>query len=145
MKTRVLQDEITETMAKWQRVEERAVAATGQVMEQTANPLIRLIMEIIQRDSQMHSRVQAFVASSLSTEAVSLAPDELEKVSGLLTKHAAVEEQMLDGVEALLSEVKGKKLLVQEYLLNYLVEDERKHCALLAALDSIKKGLYPYG
>jgi len=36
-------------------------------------------------------------------------------------------------------------MVVQEYLLNYLQEDEQKHDHLLSALEKIKKGMYPYG
>jgi hypothetical protein len=47
-------------------------------------------------------------------------------------------------VESLLSELKGKKMMVEEYFLNFLVADETKHCKMLAALDTFKRGLYPY-
>ena len=35
-------------------------------------------------------------------------------------------------------------MLVQEYLLNYLLVDEKKHDSLLAQLEAVKKGMYPY-
>ena len=35
-------------------------------------------------------------------------------------------------------------MLVQEYLINYLLMDEEKHNKVLEHLDSIKKGMYPY-
>ena len=41
--------------------------------------------------------------------------------------------------------LKGKNMIVQEYLLNYLLEDEKKHAAMLEALAGIKRGMYPYG
>ena len=36
-------------------------------------------------------------------------------------------------------------MLVQAYLLEYLLEDERKHNKLLERLVDIQKGMYPYG
>jgi hypothetical protein len=33
---------------------------------------------------------------------------------------------------------------IQEYLLNYLWDDEKKHEALLSILDKVKGGMYPY-
>ena len=36
-------------------------------------------------------------------------------------------------------------MLVQEYLLKYLAEDEKKHNRMLAGLKKIKDGMYPYG
>jgi len=43
-----------------------------------------------------------------------------------------------------LEALKGKKMLVQEYLLRYLLEDEKKHNKILADLEKIKADSYPY-
>ena len=50
-------------------------------------------------------------------------------------------DEFTDGTSAL----KGKKMVVQEYLLRYLLEDENKHNHMLDLLAIIKKGMYPYG
>jgi hypothetical protein len=47
--------------------------------------------------------------------------------------------------EKALSALKGKKMVVQEYLLDYLLIDENKHNKILDTLGTIKKGMYPYG
>jgi hypothetical protein len=36
-------------------------------------------------------------------------------------------------------------MLCQSYLIEYLLEDETKHNNLLGRLESIQKGMYPYG
>jgi len=46
-----------------------------------------------------------------------------------------------DSLEA----IKGRKMVVQAYLLKHLLQDERKHDAILEMLSTIKKGMYPYG
>ena len=144
MKTKQLEQEITARMRQWQQTENRAVVITGQMMEKTQNPLLRLVMEIIQRDSQLHHRVQQFIIDSLEGKAVSLSPEELGVISSLVGKHKRVEDDMLCQVGELLKELKGKRLLAQEYFLNFLLADEEKHCKMLAALDTFKKGIYPY-
>ena len=58
MSTKEIQDQIVKNMQEWKKVENASVASTGKVIEKTENPIIRLIMEIIQRDSQMHYRIQ---------------------------------------------------------------------------------------
>ena len=113
-------------------------------MAKTENPLIRLVMEIVQRDSQLHHRVQQFVIDSLESKPVNLSVDELGTISEMIDNHLAIENQMVELVDQALESVKDKKMIVQEYLLNFLVEDEKKHAAMLKALDSIKKGMYPY-
>lgn len=42
-----------------------------------------------------------------------------------------------------LETLKGKKMVIQEYLLHYLQEDEEKHNNLLRRLEIIKKGMTP--
>jgi hypothetical protein len=144
MTTKEIQEKLVDTMHKWQKIEDAAVDSTSKILEQSQNPLIRLVMEIIQADSRMHRRVQEFIASTLSEKAVSLTPEELGTVSEAIEKHNAIEKQMVNYVDDTLNELKGKKMLVQEYLLNYLWDDEKKHEALLSILDKIKEGMYPY-
>jgi hypothetical protein len=142
--TKELQEHLVETMRHWQKIENASVASTGRVIEKTENPLIRLVMEIIQADSQMHHRVQELIASTLVREPVTLTPEEMTAVWEGIEKHIELEKQMVGYVEQTLAEIKGRKMLVQEYLLNYLRNDEKKHDSLLAALEGIKKGMYPY-
>ena len=74
MSTKELQQEILSTMKRWQKIEFSALASTGQIIEKTDNPVVRLVMEIIQRDSQMHYRIQEWIADSLEFKTVSSTP-----------------------------------------------------------------------
>jgi hypothetical protein len=145
MSTKEVQEQIVANMRNWQKVENASVASTGKVIEQTQNPIVRLVMEIIQRDSQMHYRVQDLIADSLSTKAMSLTPDELADVWEMIEHHIELEKKTVELAEAALKALKGKKMVVQEYLLHYLLEDETKHNNVLKQLEIIKDGMYPYG
>lgn len=145
MSTKEVQEQIIANMRSWQKVENASVASTGNVIEMTENPIIRLIMEIIQRDSQMHYRVQELIAESLESETVTLTPEELAKVWDKIEKHIEIEEKTVELAKEALEVLKGKKMVVQEYLLNYLLMDENKHNRILGSLETIKKGMYPYG
>jgi hypothetical protein len=144
MSVKEIQEKLAESMKKWQAIENASIASTGKVIGQTKNPLIRLVMEIIQSDSRTHHMVQGFIYASLRHEAVSLTPEELAAVWDQIEKHNELEKKMVSYVKDLLEMLKNKKMIVQEYLLNYLKEDERKHLDMLNALNSIKKGAYPY-
>lgn len=144
MSTKELQENLKDKMAKWQQIEDASVASTAQIISKTKNPLIRQIMEIILQDSKQHYRVQRFIRDSLEM-AYSLNPDELGDIWGAIEEHLALEKRMVGFVEEALDSLKGKKMLVVEYLLNYLKADEAKHDKLLEDLSAIKKGMYPYG
>ena len=140
-----IQEKIISNMQIWQKVENASVASTGRVIEKTENPIVRLVMEVIQRDSQMHYRVQEWIAESLTRKAVSLAPDEVGDVWGMIEDHIDLEKRTLQLAEQSLEAIKGSKgMLVQAYLLEYLLEDEKKHNGLLERLMKIQKGMYPY-
>jgi len=143
MSSRNVQEEIVSNMRKWQKVEDASVSSTGQVIEKTDNPLVRLVMEIIQRDSQLHYQVQQFIADSIEHKAVSLTPDELGQVWGMIEKHIEIEKKTVELGEQAIAALKGQQgMIVQEYLINYLLTDERKHNELLSRMDDIKRGVY---
>jgi hypothetical protein len=131
-------------MKRWQKVENASVASTSKVMDNTDNPVIAMVMEVIQRDSQMHHRIQEFIAESLTTRTMTLEPEELGKIWSMVEDHIELEKKTVELAEEALGALKGKKMLIQEYLLKYLLEDELKHNHLLEQLEAIKRGMYPY-
>ncbi len=145
MSTKELQQEIVSSMKKWQQIENSTIAVTGQIIEKTDNPIIHLVMEIIQRDSQMHYLVQQWIADSFESKTVNLTPEELGKIWDTIERHIELEKKSVETAEQSLASLKGKSMVIQTYLLNYLLEDEKKHNNLLASLESIKIKMYPYG
>jgi len=145
MFTKELRDVIASDMKRWQKVEDTSIASTGRIIEKTDNPVVRLVMEIIQRDSQMHHRIQGWIADSLTGKTVALSPDELADVWDMIELHIEVEKKAIEFAREALASLKGKKMAVQEYLLNYLLADEEKHDKMLRELEGIKQGMYPYG
>ena len=56
----------------------------------------------------------------------------------MIEEHVKIEKQMVEIVQNALGCVKGNKMALQEYLLEYLREDEIKHNTLLKKLETIK-------
>ena len=145
MSMKEVQSKIVQNMRQWQKIENASVASTGNIIAKTDNPIIRLIMEIIQRDSQMHYRIQEMIADSLEKTTISLTPEELGTVWEMIEKHIELEKKTVALAIESLEALKGKKMVVVEYLLDYLRIDEEKHNQVLETLSTIKKGMYPYG
>jgi ribosome-binding protein aMBF1 (putative translation factor) len=127
MKVKEIQENLAATMKSWQKVENAAIASTAKVMEKTGNP------------------VKEVVRMSLEDEALSLTPEELSEIWDMVEQHIKIEKKTLGLAREALSAIKGKKMVVQEYLLDYLMKDEEKHNTLLENLEKIKSGMYPYG
>jgi hypothetical protein len=145
LSTKEVQQELVKSMKDWRELENATVAITARAMEKTQNSIIRLIMEVIQSDSQMHYRVQEWISDSIESKAVSLTPEEIGDVWSIIEKHIELEKKSVAMAEQTLATLKGKSMVVQSYLLNYLLQDENKHVNLLTSLDNIKKKMYPYG
>ena len=145
MPTKEIQQQIIANMKKWQKIEDATVATTGMIIEKTDNPIVHLVMEIIQRDSQMHYRLQEWIANSLESKTVTLTYDELDRIWSLIERHIELEKKTVAMAEQSLEAIKGKKMVIQEYFLSYLAEDEKKHKNLLLHLEGIKKGMRASG
>lgn len=142
--TKEMQEKLVERLGQWQKIEDRSVESTNKILSETDHPLLRLVMEIIQQDSKMHRRVQQLVIDCFTRQPVHMTPDELAEVWTSIEDHVALEKRMITSVREALDAVRGKKELVPEYLLSYLLADEQKHDQLLSDLENIKRGMYPY-
>jgi len=139
------QEKIVANMKQWKKIENASVSSTGKIIEKSNNPIVRLVMEIIQRDSLMHYRVQEMIADSLESKTLTLTPEELAEVWGMIEDHVNLEKKTIELAKDSLEGIgKAKGMLVQAYLLEYLLKDEQKHEEILANLEKIKGGMYPY-
>ena len=142
MTTKERQGRLVEILGAWQQIESRSMAQCGDIADRTRNPVIRLVMEIIRRDSAMHHRVQQFIIESIQKEAVSLTVEDLEAVWGAIEAHIEAERETERLVAEARQALAGTKDVVQQYLLSYLAVDEKKHDELLEGLNLIKRGMY---
>jgi transcriptional regulator GlxA family with amidase domain len=138
---KVLEANLIKTMKEWQGVEDESIKVSRAVQARTDNPLVRLVMEIIAHDSAMHRRVQQFIIDSAEKTAVTLRPEELEEIWSQIDQHIKEERKTIKLAEQAKA---SSRAYVQRYLLNYLLEDERKHDMLLERLEEIKNRMYPY-
>ena len=98
MSTKEIQEKLVGRMKAWQIVEDASVKSTNEIMEKSGNPLIKLVMEIINRDSQLHKKVQAFVVDMYEKQAVSLTPEEMGDIWESIEKHVQLEKKMVGHV-----------------------------------------------
>jgi hypothetical protein len=138
-----LRQQIVSGMKRWEGIEDAALASASSIIEKTRNPFIRLVMEIIRRDTETHRTVQEWIAGSIADDAASLTYQEMDLIWREVERHMEMERQMAAMVKEMLAAVAGKRMVMQEYLLDFLLEDETKHGHLLERLEKIKMGLLP--
>ena len=145
MTTKELQQEIISNMKRWQKIEDATVFATGEIIEKTDNPVIRLLMEIIQRDSQNHRQVQELLIRGYEVEGFKLTVEQFEELFKVVSRHVQVEKRMVAAAEEALQTIQKGNLILHEYFLKYLRADEEKHLTMLESLEQMKKHITPYG
>jgi len=142
MSTREKQEKLVETLRAWQRIENRSVSISTTIIEKARNPVIRMVMEIIQRDSAMHHRVQQFIIDSFESQAIALTADDLAEVWTAIEAHIEAERTTAELIATARDALAGTSNVVQQLLLSYLDNDERKHDQLLEDLRLVKRGMY---
>ncbi len=135
-------EKLVELMAKWQKIEDESITSTTEIIKQSDNPLVHLIMEIIRQDSAMHRRVQQLIIDHFTQKPITMTHDELAGFWDMIEKHDEMEKKTIALAKEALEQTKSP---IAKYLLNYLLEDEEKHDKLLDELNKVKLGMVPYG
>jgi hypothetical protein len=128
----------------WELLEKKSSESIEQVKTKCGNPLVRLVMEIIEHDSRLHWKLQEFILSSLEREPLTLSPDEVGEVIKLIRNHTRLKTRMVEKVEKTLETTKDKSLHIQEFLMKTLLVNEKKHKEMLKGIEKVMQGLYPY-
>jgi hypothetical protein len=144
MLMREQQEQIASTMRDWGFLEKRSAESIGKVKANCGNPLVCLIMDIIENDARVHEQLQEFVISSLTKQSVTLSLDQVGEVIELIREHTGIKAEMIQKAEQLLDQITDKSLRIQEFLLKTLIADEKKHKEMLEGIENLKVGLYPY-
>ena len=140
-KQKELNEKLVATLKEWQKIEDDSVKSTSDIIGMTKNPIVRQIMETIKQDSAMHKKVQQLIIDSFEKEAMQLQPEELSKVWDMIENHIELEKETIRLAE---ESRKNSNSFVVRYLLGYLMTDEQKHNDILAQMEDVKKGMYPY-
>ena len=138
------QEQIASTMRDWESLEKRSAESIKEVKAKCDNPLVCLIMDIIENDARIHERLQEFIISSLKRQSVALSLDQVGEVIELIREHTEIKAGMIEKTEQILGQITDKSLRVQVFLLKTILADEKKHKEMLEGIENIKAGLYPY-
>lgn len=131
-------ENMVRVLRQWQGIERQAISDTASIMEQTKNPFIRIIMEIIRHDSLMHHRVQQFLLDSVTSKDVALTREDVAEIWDKIKAHDAVEKKTIE----LAKEVREQAWSpIHKQLLDYLLTDEEKHDSLLQQLEQVNKDM----
>jgi len=144
MTMKEMNEKILEHIRGWQDLDRKSASLIEETIARCDHPVVCMVMEIIRRDAELHSRVLELVAESMERKPLTMSLDQFGEVVGLIQEHFEVKEKMVKATEESLALAKDKSLGIQRFLLTYVLEDERKHQAMLQGIERVKRTLYPY-
>lgn len=77
----------------------------------------------------------------MTKKAISLTPDELGQIWGLVKGYLESERKSVDMAEHAIGD---SRIFIIKQLLAYMLEDESRNFKLLEQLDDFKRRMYPY-
>jgi len=125
-----IEEGVVKNFKQWQELENETRSLSEDLQKKSDNPFVKLVMEIIKRDSEKHK------------EAIHLAPQELIPLADVLEKHIKAEAKSMGLANACIA---GTKNFFASFVSSLLIADEVKHHEMLTMLDQIKGQVYPYG
>ena len=126
---------MAKVLKNWQKLERKAMDDAAAIIEETENTLVRMIMSIIRHDSLLHHRVQQFLLETITDADVALSRDDMAEVWDRIEQHDLLEKKTIALAKELRDEAWSP---VHKQLLDYLLEDEKKHDRLLEQLRDVK-------
>jgi hypothetical protein len=119
---------------EWRELEDETLQISGETIERSRNPIVRIIMEMIRHDSEKHKVLLRLLEEGLTKEELHLSPEELSPLADMIERHIEAETKSVEAARLALEE---SELFVTRYLLTMLLADEAKHHRLLEDLNEI--------
>lgn len=140
--TQAATEELAKIMKDWYSLEDETISLADNLIKKSHNGFIKVIMEMIKRDSEKHKVMQEFVIDHLTKTGMELAPQDLIPLADVLEKHTQAEAKSMGLANNALTKSKD---FFSNFMVSYLLADEVKHHEMLTRLEQIKGQVYPYG
>ncbi len=125
---------------RWKEKQDDTRKSARELREKTNSYFVRIVANAIRRDAEKHEEILKAILECMDCT-VTITPDELGELSNLLNSHLEVEKKTEELAEIAL---KKHQHYITTYLLNYLIEDEKKNFVLMDRLNEFKVKMYPY-
>ncbi|MGQ9530160.1 MAG: hypothetical protein ACUVQX_01805 [Candidatus Bathycorpusculaceae bacterium] len=120
------------------KVENEIVDSLNNALVEMKNPPVKGVLKGISLDSIKHAEMYAAATELLTRVSQALTQEQLDKQRAVVEKHIHMEAELIKKISNVLPTVEDEKVRL---LLNAILEDEKRHHALLKmVLDILVKG-----
>ena len=125
MKTK---NELIEFMKRQIKVENEIVDSLNNALIDMKNPPVKGVLKGISLDSLKHAEMYAAATELLTRVSQAITQEQLDKQKAVVEKHIRMEAELIKKIGDVLPIVEDEKV---KLLLNAILEDEKRHHALL--------------
>ncbi|MCW4006802.1 MAG: ferritin-like domain-containing protein [Candidatus Bathyarchaeota archaeon] len=108
--------------------ENKIVESVNQGIKDIQNPPVRAVLKGISMDSTKHAQLYGSALALLTTVPQAMTQENLDKQKELVQKHIDMETELIEKLEKEIPAIENKKVT---FLLNSILQDERRHHELL--------------
>jgi len=119
-------------------IENEIVDSLNKGLTDMHNPPVKGVLKGISLDSIKHAELYSAAVTLLTNPSKALTQENLDEQKALVEKHIQMEADLIRKLEKVVPTLENKKV---KFLLNNILEDERRHHAMLkVVLEIIVKG-----
>jgi len=126
-----------ELIKKWIILEENTIDSASDLINQSKNPIVKNIIDLIKLDSEKHKHILESIRLSLD-HTVTFSTDDLIVVDSFVEKHASLEKNAIETAE---QAIEMSSLPIPRFLLEQLLVDEKKHDSYMEELNELKTNI----
>lgn len=134
-RVKVREEIFDRTIARWLEVEEETIASADKLMSASQDLLVVQMMNLIRRDSEKHREILKTI-QAIQSGVVAVSPDSIGEIDKLLNHHKQIEHESL--ILGRTAKDHSRSFIIRQ-LLDYLLEDERKHIAMTESVEEYKR------
>ena len=116
------------------KAEEEIVRSVESAVGDLKNTAVRSVLRGISYDSLKHAEMYRSAGELLSERRPALDEEQFDVQRALVARHIAMEERVIARLEEMIPGVENEKVL---FLLNAIIEDERRHHKLLKRVEEL--------
>ncbi|MGQ9506768.1 MAG: ferritin-like domain-containing protein [Candidatus Bathycorpusculaceae bacterium] len=121
-------NELIEFMKRQIKVENDIVDSLNNALIDMKNPPVKGVLKGISLDSLKHAEMYAAATELLTRVSQAITQEQLDKQKAVVEKHIRMEAELIKKISNVLPTVEDEKV---KLLLNAILEDEKRHHALL--------------
>lgn len=131
-------DELVDLFKNQIKIEQTIVDSVKEGLTEIKNPAVKGVLNGISLDSLKHAQMYSSAITLLTSVPQALTEGNLDKQKELVKKHIELEVEVIQKLHEIIPLVKNEKV---KLLLNAILEDEKRHHALLQkVLNILVKG-----